>query len=120
MQSDPIGLDGGVNTFGYIEGNPIVNVDKLGLKKNVPTCKGKWRIMLQERILPIILQRCACYWLCYSCKFAVAWSGNPYSLDSTTGNSFYDGTGSVKKPSGCLCDKPSLETGCKNGKCGDK
>jgi len=37
VESDPIGLDGGVSTYGYVASGPLSHTDRLGLDKD-PAC----------------------------------------------------------------------------------
>ncbi|WP_353328862.1 RHS repeat-associated core domain-containing protein, partial [Chitiniphilus shinanonensis] len=41
IQSDPIGLAGGINTYGYVEGNPAKSADPSGLHPAVAA--ALWR-----------------------------------------------------------------------------
>ncbi len=43
IESDPIGLEGGINTYAYVEGNPLNKSDLYGLRSNV--LKPFWQFL---------------------------------------------------------------------------
>ena len=144
VESDPVGLKAGVNTYAYVENNPIMKTDLLGLT----SCDGKW-VKWGETIpsLPgpgwtLSPGTCFCQWMCVPCRRGIAWSGNVYSLPTTRGIVLVDYSGNQSPntgsagirptPSGpargqsgaaggaytCICKKPSEET--RNGPGCDK
>ena len=129
VQSDPIGLSGGPNTYLYVLANPLALSDRKGLMggganppgRTKPVCEGRWSWKGWKRsaINPGGIQLCICYWLCEACDGPTLWSGRITDLPSTTNFMIYDPKkrdsqdGDIETGNACLCTRrPGRETGC--------
>jgi RHS repeat-associated protein len=144
VESDPIGLLGGVNTYAYAEGDPIGRSDALGLF----ACAGKWKRWGEMfQTVPTIgwqtpvMMSCRCSWMCMPCRGPWMYddAGSLPTTKGTTvvvhgsGGRVNPGSGGIRStrtgPAGgpsatmggryaCIgCEKPGPETGCNDGRC---
>jgi RHS repeat-associated protein len=136
VQSDPIGLRGGLNTFVYVN-DPLTQIDPEGLMGRAPgrgpapstpaspapfltsgSCDGRWvRVNWTRDPGSALTLDCTCYWSCYSCPPI----GDVFPVPNlgqylTKGKILFTGKrGKDFNPEigdECECPKPGEEKGC--------
>jgi RHS repeat-associated protein len=123
VESDPIGLDGGLNTYAYVGNSPVDRFDPDGLA----TCEGIWKLVKWYQDNRLIAKMnllktkypnaCRCDWTCIKCD------GSPGSDATTNGrqviktwpywqNPWSHTYTTSPWPNACDCDPPGPSSNC--------
>jgi RHS repeat-associated protein len=90
VESDPIGLEGGINLFNYVENNSINLIDPEGLQ-NSTNKTWKWKCSFNR---PSVKHQMAYRLWCYRCYnealFACGLSPDPVECERIRGGKMYD------------------------------
>src|SRR6266700_5133541 len=119
VQRDPIGLQGGLNTYSYVNDDPLQFMDPLGLS----ACNGSWRKdgwnTDDQSWWPLSRSRCTCNWTCRPCdgspQFNETSKGTPTNnrnIPCYNPKSRSYGPCRPEYINDCRCEKPGPESSC--------